>query len=421
MTSAGRPELSVRRLAVGAAANAGAAVVASAAGLAVVLLAGRVMTPGEYASFASVWGLVFGWAAILGALEQEGARARSAYAGPIDRTQLELMGVACAGSALVMTMAVVLFFDVLHIPSVAVAALVVVSAAVFPTMFTARGYLAGSLSFIGLAAMTISEAVIRLGLVVAGVAADLPLMPVFVVAAAVGGCVGLPVLVHHASRARGPLALGVALRQTGTLMIGNGLSAALVTGAPVLVALAMSGAPAADVGRMQAAVVVSRFPLIGLMLLQSLLVPVFTRRRSLYVGGDHKKLSLLLVAAVPSVAVVSYVGAVPLLSLLYGSEFEVEPLQITLLTVGAMALGSIQVLVALAVSGSRHQLAPIAFTPTFVITVLMMFVAAVPIDYRVPLALASGPVAGLVIAIVVTSRWRRQGPRPRAARDSMAS
>src|SRR4051812_2283448 len=128
-------EVSWRGLLRGAGANAAAAVVASLAGLAVVLLAGRSMTVAEYASFASVWGLVFGCAAVLGALEQEGARVRSISPGPINGTQLAATGVVSLVAAAVMALVVALLADELHLTSVRVGLLVVVGAAVFPALF----------------------------------------------------------------------------------------------------------------------------------------------------------------------------------------------------------------------------------------------------------------------------------------------
>jgi O-antigen/teichoic acid export membrane protein len=147
MATGGSEKMTARRLTRGAAANAVGAVIASLAGLAIVLLAGRSMTPAGYATFASVWGLVFGCAAILGALEQESARVRASRSDPIDRTQLAATAVISVVAAAVMTFIVAMLFDDLHLRSFAVAALVVSCAAVFPTLFTARGFLAGSFRF----------------------------------------------------------------------------------------------------------------------------------------------------------------------------------------------------------------------------------------------------------------------------------
>jgi len=283
----------------------------------------------------------------------------------------------------------------------------VLSAAVFPTLFTARGFLAGSLQFVSLSAVTAGEALLRLFLVALGLLAALSALPVFALAAVAGACVGVPVIARNASWVRGPMALGSSLRRTGTLMLGNAMSAALVTGAPVLVTLAMASASAADVGRVQAAVVISRFPLIGLMLLQSMMVPVFTRRASLHAGRDYQRVAVTLVAAVPLLGLLSFAAAVPLLVALFGDEYAVEASQIALLTTGATALGCIQVLVALAVSGDRHSLAPIAFAPTLVVTVTLLFSPVVSLDMRIPVALAVGPVVGLLVALALTLRWRR--------------
>jgi hypothetical protein len=202
--------------------------------------------------------------------------------------------------------------------------------------------------------------------------------------------------------------LGAFLRRASTLMLGNGMSAVLVTGAPVLVGLAMTGAAVDAIGRTQAAVVVSRFPLIALMLLQSLLVPVFVRRSSLHTDRDYRAVVALLTLAVPGAGVLSYLGGSWLLTALYGAEYQIGHVDIALLTTGATALGGIQVLVALAVSGDRHRLAPLAFAPTLALTALLAFFPLVPVHLRVPLALAVGPLSGFVVAIVATAYWRRE-------------
>jgi O-antigen/teichoic acid export membrane protein len=408
MATGGFEELTVRRLTRGAAVNAAAAAVASVAGLAIVLLAGRSMTPGEYATFASVWGLVFGGAAILGALEQENARVRASVPGPIDRTQLAATAVVSLGAAVVMTLVVTLVFDVLHLRSVTVAAWVVASAAIFPTMFIARGFLAGSLRFVALSFVTVGEAALRLVVVILGLWMGLAPVPVFAVAALCGALVGVPVLLRNFTLEHGSQRLGAFLRRASTLMLGNGMSAVLVTGAPVLVGLAMTGAAVDAIGRTQAAVVVSRFPLIALMLLQSLLVPVFVRRSSLHTDRDYRAVVALLTLAVPGAGVLSYLGGSWLLTALYGAEYQIGHVDIALLTTGATALGGIQVLVALAVSGDRHRLAPLAFAPTLALTALLAFFPLVPVHLRVPLALAVGPLSGFVVAIVATAYWRRE-------------
>jgi O-antigen/teichoic acid export membrane protein len=412
MANGGFEELTVSRLARGATANALAAVVASVAGLAIVLLAGRSMTPAEYATFASVWGLVFGCAAIVGALEQENARVRASVRGPIDRTQLAATGVVSFVATLLMTLVVIFVFDDLHLRSAGVAALVVASAAIFPTMFTVRGFLAGSLRFEALAAVTAGEALLRLGVVVLALWAGLATVPVFAAAASCGALVGLPVLLRSSTLSAGTQPLGGFLRRTWTLMLGNAMSAILVTGAPVLVGLAMAGLEVGEIGQTQAAVVVSRFPLIALMLLQGLLVPVFVRRASLHSDHDYRIVLALLILAIPAAAMLSFAGGSWLLAALYGPEYQIGHVEIALLTTGATALGGIQVLVALAVSGDRHRLAPVAFAPTLVVTALLAFLSIVPVQMRVPLALAVGPLTGFVVAILATARWRADGREP---------
>ena len=256
--------------------------------------------------------------------------------------------------------------------------------------------------------MTAGEALVRLLVVLLGLWAAFAPVPTFAVAALCGAFVVIPTLVHHATRKRGAWTISASLKRTGTLMAGNAMSAVLLTGAPVLVGLAMAAASVDDVGHMQAGVVISRFPLIALMLLQSLLVPVFVRRNALHLGGDFRRIVIVLVVAIPVAAVASYVGGPWLLSALYGSEYVIEPRQIALLTTGATALGGVQVLIALGVSGDRHHLSPIAFAPTLALTAVLSFIPVVPMSMRIPVALAFGPMTGFLVALMSTMHWRRQ-------------
>ena len=188
------------------------------------------------------------------------------------------------------------------------------------------------------------------------------------------------------------------------------MAALLVTGAPVLVGLAMAVAPAEDVGQMQSAVVVSRFPLMALLLLQSLLVPVFARRSSLFSLGDYRAIVGFLVLCLPVASLVAYSLGRGSSQVLYGSAYVIEPDQMALLTLGATALGGIQVLIALAVSADLHRLALQAYPPAIVVTTCVAFLGGLPLGLRVPVAMAAGPLVGFSVAVWTTTHWRRQTP-----------
>lgn len=408
MERAAREVGDVGRLARGGAANALAAAVATVAGLLIIVLAGRSMSPAEYATFAAVWGLVFGTAAVVAALEPEVARQHSIAPGPIDRTQNLTMIVVALGAALGVGALLVLFADELHVQLLFIALCAVASSALFTSMFVARGYLAGTLRLVPLAWLTVSEAGVRLGVVVAGLLLSRDPVPTFALAALVSSWVGLPILASRSSWTRGIVTPAASLRRTSLLMGGNAMAALLITGAPVLVSLAMAEAPAADVGQMQSAVVVSRFPLMALLLLQSLLVPVFTRRRSLETRQDFRAVVTALVLALPLMTAVAYFLGPWALSVLYGEEYAVDAQAIALLTLGATALGGIQVLVALAVAADHHRLAMMSLLPALVVTVVIAFLGGLPGELRIPNALALGPLVGFFVAVTVTYSWRKQ-------------
>jgi hypothetical protein len=345
---------------------------------------------------------------VVAALEPEISRQHSVKGGPIDRTQLLTLFVVALAVGLITLGALALFAEDLHVNSRLVALCVVGSTVMFPSMFVARGFLAGSLRFLGLAGLTAIEAGLRLGAVALGLVLGHPAVPTFAVAAMVSSLVGLPILVRNSRWVTGSLRLLPSLRRTAILMAGNAMAALLVTGAPVLVGLAMADSPAEETGRMQSAVVVSRFPLMALLLLQSLLIPIFTRRQSLYDRKDYLIVVSALLLAFPLAGLAAYTVGPVVLSTLYGPDYQIGVGQITLLTLGACAVGGIQVLIALAVSSDRHRLAVFSLLPSLVVTSIVAFAGTLPPATRVPVALAVGPMVGFAVALLITSGWGRR-------------
>jgi hypothetical protein len=255
---------------------------------------------------------------------------------------------------------------------------------------------------------------VRLIVVILGLLLTVPVLPTFAFAALASALVGVPVVLSAAAWGTVRGSVPAVLRRTMTLMGGNLAAALLITGAPVLVSLAMAALPAEEVGTMQSAIVVSRFPLMALLLIQSLLVPVFARRRSLLDRRDYPLLVALLLAALPVASIAAYLLGPLLLRIVYGSQYAVGPGTMALLTLGATALGGTQVLIALAVSSDHHKLAVIALPAALAVTVLVIFVSSLPPELAVPVGFAIGPLTGIAISILLTSLWRSRAAPPPA-------
>ncbi len=376
-------------------ANAVAAGVAGVAGMAIVVLAGRTMTPGDYAAFAALWGVVFGCASIVSGVEPEMSREHAESAGPIDRPQAQMLGIVMAAAGLAVGALLVVAHDSLRVQGVEIAVLVVATSAMFPTMFGARGFVSGQFRWIPLAWLTVAEALIRLAVVLVGLV-FLDALTAFALAALASAVVGLPILIRNVRWVPGAVPLGAALSRAGTLMLANGLAAVLLTGAPVLVGLAMAGMADRDVGIMQAAIVISRVPLLALILVQGLLVPVFTRRQSLRRSGDFRLISVAVLLSVPVFAIGAWLVGPWVLRTVYSAEYAISAEAAALLTFGAACLASIQILVAVGVAADHHRLALLAFVPAVVVTVGLCAVPATSL-LRVPFAFAVGPAVGLAV------------------------
>lgn len=262
---------------------AGAFFVSSALGLALLAVVARWLTSAQNAEFLALWGLVFTFGSVLGAVEQEVAR--QATDAAVDGRRAPIAAVqqvttAAVGSVFVLA---VLFVAgpavVLTTGSPVVAGLVLLSLAGFALQILTRGLMIGQHSLRPYIVVLVGEGVLRLLLIFAVIASGTRPSLVWGAAAIVVGCFSwLPVGVHlvRAVDWSGPRQRwGQVSSTVAALAIANGLSALVLTGFPAVATIAIGSAR--GLGDLFAVLTFSRVPLVLLAPVQAMAVPAVTR------------------------------------------------------------------------------------------------------------------------------------------------
>lgn len=391
--------------------NASASLVAAVAGAMVTIVVARAVPPADYAVFALVWGAFFGTATIASSIEAEVARQQSHRAGPLCREQIVAMGVTGAAAALVLGVAFVAVVPATDDETL-LGPMLAASAAVTATLFAARGYAAGHFRFRAVAGLTLSEAIMRLIVMSVLILGGITPSIAFAVGALFSAAVGIPLILAAARWLPGGVGVLPTLARVGRLAVGNVAVAGLITGAPLVVGIAMVGASEAETGQVQAAVIVSRFPLVVLALVAALLIPVFVRRGSLGSRRDLVIVGLSVLGSIPLAALVGAALGPPALALAYGPDYVVQASVIAALAAGAALLAGIQIIVALAVSADAHAVATASYPTALLITAAVASLPSVEPLARTLAAFTVGPLAGLVAASILVALARQRQANP---------
>lgn len=262
---------------------AGAFFVSSALGLALLAVVARWLTPAQNAEFLALWGLVFTFGSVLGAMEQEVAR--QATEASVDGRRSPVVAVqqvvvATVGAGVVLG---VLFLVgpavVITRGSAVVAGLVVLSLAGFALQILTRGLMLGQHSLRPYAVVLVGEGVLRILLIWAVIASGARPSLAWGAAAIVVGCFSWIPVVLHLLRAvdwSGPRKRWSQVSSTvAALAAANGLTALVLTGFPAVATIAIGSAR--ELGDLFAVLTFSRVPLVLLAPVQAMAVPAVTR------------------------------------------------------------------------------------------------------------------------------------------------
>ena len=368
----------------------------SAAGLSFVVFvaAGRSLGADHFADFAAVWGLFFGTAAVLSAIELEASRQAAESEGLAD-----LAGTTLLLSALVLIVGFALSPAIqtvlsLHRPTMVWVAIVGLSA--FPLYFFGRGVLAGTDRLESYAVLSLAEGALRSAALLIPIGAVVG----YVVAMVAGPAAAIPLLMIRLpwpfSRLRWA-AIRQQLMRLVPLFSGNVAGALLITGLPATATVALGDADEVGLATAVALSMVSRFPLLLLQSVYGLLVPWFLKRAPTssvrpksVVAILFSPLVLLIGALVTFVGARVVVGGSPKLNLpIAGVYF-----------FGAFLLGALQIATARLVSLQLRSVVQAMWWSAAVLAIGVMVIgrfAHFDTVFALGVAQLVGPAVGLAV------------------------
>ncbi len=403
-----------------------AAVVSGLAGLIVTWLVAAIAGPDVYAEFAVFWALLFFMVSVLFGVQQEMARgvaavtaeSTEATASPWRRI-LVIVGVV---AVLVLAVLALLAPSTLG-PSWIVWSLpILVGVPCYVLVAAIQGALAGSDRWIDLALLLTFDAVLRLAFT--GIA-----LWIGDGATSLAWATALPIpltvalgLLRGGRRLRGVRVDTVRARDfdwnTARAVFAGVGAAFFVAGFPAVLAAFSGGASPAQFATLVLVITLTRAPLLmPLSAIQSLLVVHFTRLEP----ARYFRTEAILLGAV---ALVGLLGAVlgaligpPLLTLVFGPAYEVDPMLVFALVLAATAIAGLYVTGPATLARRLHTAYSLGWAFAAIVAVGCL---ALPmgIEERAVLALIVGPVCGLVIQLVAQAvSLRTEGATSPGAAD----
>ncbi|MBL0747198.1 hypothetical protein [Nocardioides baculatus] len=284
----------------------------SGLGLLLLVVIARWLTPADNAHFQAVWGLIFAFASVMGALEQEVTRRATSAHLDGHRTP-----VGVVQSVLLATLAcVVVLGALLATPqgravvqgSIAIVLLTLFAMVNFVVLILSRGILLGRGAIRPYAALLAGEGALRLVVLGVLLASGLDGTVVWAVVATVGGSLVWVFVVVRVAREIDWSSRRDRWREVGgtvaALATANGLSALVLTGFPTVAATIVGNA--ADLAVLFAVITLARAPLALLAPVQALTVPTVVRWSR---DGDTRRISRALAQIAGGSAVVALAGA----------------------------------------------------------------------------------------------------------------
>lgn len=388
-----------------------ATALASAAGYTLLVLSGRLLQPAAFGVFLAFWGIVFGLGSALSSVEQEVARQSAVAAtagGQTGREAAQVVAVAAALAALLPLPLLapalshrLLGGEPLFVP------FVVLAGVGFALQFGLRGLLLGHSRVSAYSKIIVAEAALRLLALVAVVAVG-PRTAVSLAAAVAAGSLAWLLFLPAArglAAASGQRSRWLAVgRRVGTLVSAAVLTAAVVTGYPTLVAALVPELRGAPLGAFFAALTVSRVPLLAVSPLQALTVPAVVRALARPDGRARVRRLLLvgLASAVGIALAVAGIGAAVgprLVTLLYGSSYQVASGTVAALLASAVGLGVLLLLSSVLIALESYPRVAAVWGSALAVTAAVLACGLGSGLDRATFALLVGPGAALGVAL----------------------
>jgi O-antigen/teichoic acid export membrane protein len=396
----------------GAAGVGIASLVAAGCGYLVLLLAARSLDPSRNADFLLFWSLLFGVYGVLGGVQSETTRASHTAGTSTHGARLVPWGVLLGGAAAVVVAATAPLWGTHVLGNDWVPAIVALclGAVMFAGHSAVAGVLAGRLRWGGYSVLVGAEAATRLLLVVVVVVAGAAMDQLeLAVAVASGAWLVLTVLFRPVREVRGAtadVATPRLLANTGKAAVAAASSAALVVGFPVLLRVTSGDAEFASAAPLILAISVTRAPLLmPLAAYQGVAITHFMANRHRGFGALARVLLLITGIGVAASLAAAVVGPW-LLRVLFGSAYGVPGPVLAGLTLGATALAVLTMTGAAVLATGQHTLYAVGWLAATV-TSLALLLVPLSIEGRAVLALAVGPLVGIVIHGVAVQRASR--------------
>ncbi|TCO64488.1 lipopolysaccharide biosynthesis protein [Actinocrispum wychmicini] len=398
-------------------------------GYVLTVAVGRILSPAEYTTFMTFWGLLFGVGSALSPLEQEVARL-SAEA----QVKQGKVGVDVVRAFSVATVVVVVVGLIPLIPAVnaklfaghyELGVIVLVAGIAFAAQFAVRGLLIGRDEVTSYSWLLVTEAAIRPVVVGVLVAVGLGQMVPFGVAVGLGSFAWLLFVRRagrHIDRSVHGDDWGPVARRVLTLLLGAALTASVITGFPAMVALLAPGGDSTKLGGFYAALAVARIPLLLFAAVQALAVPMVVRL-SASDDGRRRLRQLLTLGAVGGLVLAAIAAGLAfligpwLVRLLYGHDYVVAGWAVAGLMWSAVLLAMIQLLAAVMVAGKRVDHVLSTWAVVAVSTALTLaFWPGDPL-LRATVGLIVGPTFGLLVSLGLVSLAHRSSTDHEVAVD----
>lgn len=393
-----------------------AILVGSVLGYAVTVGVGRLLSPTEFATFITFWGIIFGLGSALSPLEQEIGRLSAVASLAKAKPGMDVVRATVVGGAVVAVIGLVLL-----IPPVSTRmfgddyglGLVILAGAIgFAIQFAVRGLLVGQHEVGRYSWLIVLEAGVRPLLI--GVLAVVGLAQMVPLAIAVG--VGSFAWLAFATRAMGMIdrshagePWGPMTRRMLVLMLSAGLTASVITGYPAVVKLLAPAGDDAKIGALFAALTVARVPLLMFAAVQALAVPMVVRLSSTEDG--LRKLKRMLALGTLGALVLAAVGALIglligpwVVRLLYGADYVVDGWAVAGLVWSSVLLATVQLLAAVLVARKQGSLVLAIWAVVAVVSALVLVMWPGDTVLRATLGLVIGPTAGLAVAVAFVLR-----------------
>jgi hypothetical protein len=394
-------------------------VVAGGIGYLILALVAKFVTdPARYLEFASFWSGMYLLVGSLGGLQQEIARASTpaspnqpgGTAGGLGRLALASgLGVA----ALVGLSSPLWARSVFAEPQAPLVAALIVALVGYVGIAVLAGVLYGLKLWSVIAVLTITDGVLRLGLVVAAllIGHDLRML---------AWAVALPfpltltmalVWLVFGGRVRGRYRLDVGpavLASNAAKAVGGAVALGVLTsGLPLLLGLAPTSESKAAVGALTFVVILTRAPLVSpLLALQSWLIVSF-RDRSQAAPRSLMFVEVGVLGVSALVAVVAFLVEPWLLQALWGGRYQVDGATCAGVVFTAGLTAGLCVSGPATLASGRHSAYVFGWAAAAALTVGILFVPLplpLPLAARALLALAVGPLVGIAVHVVAMTR-----------------